>query len=389
MTAQQAVPYGMQSQGQRDLFSAYSFDTLISGAARLRPQGLALADRNASVPFDLLAGEATALARLLADCGLRTGERILLVGGVEASFVIAIIAALRGGFEPALAPLDLAPEDLAGYAQAVDAAALAGPSHYGEVISPELYFAAAAAAPSIRFVATLGPQEMDGAVDLSTKAILRHAAGQIEAALERGRPAPPPPRVVTYDRARQRPVIHTQSTLMAAALDFVARANIGRETPIVATLPPTSFAGLIAGPLAALLSGATLYLEGPFEAETFVKRLDAVDNAHLVIPAVVAADFMRAQLFKRLASAVLVSRLSASETFVPPDPLTAPCPIVDLYAIDEIAAVGELRRAGAPVAPALAPHYVGFDDARILTVEAVSQPGQPLACRGAAVSSAG
>ena len=386
MTAQQAAPYAMQPQGHRDLFSAYSFDTLISGAARLRPQGLALNDRTTSVPFDLLAGEATALARLLADCGLRTGERILLIGGAEASFVIAIIAALRGGFEPALAPLDLAPEDLAAYAQSINAAALAGPSHYGDAVAPELYFTTAAATPSIRLVASLGPQEVDGAVDLSTKAVLRHAAGQVESTLERGRPAPAAPRVITFDRRRGRPVVHVQSTLMAAGLDFVARASIGRETPIVSTLPPTSLAGLVAGPLAALLSGAALYLEGPFEAETFVKRLDAVDNAHLVIPLAVASDFMRAQLFKRLASAVLVSRLSASDAFAPPDHLQSPCPIVDLYAIDEIAAIGEPRRAGAAVAPAAAPHYVGFDDARILTVEAVSQPGQPLACRGAAVS---
>ena len=90
---------------QRDFFSSYSFDTLIMGAARLRPQAVALADRGTSVPFDLLAGHASALARLLADSGLRPGERVLLTGGAEVSLVIAIVAALRGGFEPALAPL--------------------------------------------------------------------------------------------------------------------------------------------------------------------------------------------------------------------------------------------------------------------------------------------
>ncbi len=109
MTAQPAPPYSAQSPAPRDLFSAYSFDTLISGAARLRPQGLALVDRNHSVPFDLLAGQAAALARLLAECGLKPGERLLLIGGAETTLVVAIVAALRGGFEPALAPLDLEP----------------------------------------------------------------------------------------------------------------------------------------------------------------------------------------------------------------------------------------------------------------------------------------
>ncbi len=387
MIPQQAPPYVAESHAQRALFSTYSFDTLISGAARLRPQGLALSDRHTSVPFDLLAGQATALARLLADCGLRPGERLLLTGGAEAALVIAIVAALRGGFEPALAPLDLDPQDLAAYARAIDAAALAGPTAYGVPVPAETYFAAAAAAPSIRFVATLGPQEIDGAVDLSTGAVLRYAAGRPETSLERGQPAPSaPPRLITFDRTRKRPMLHHQATLMAASLDFIARASIGRETPILSTLPPTSFVGLVAGPLAALLSGAPLHLDGPFEAQSFLKRIDALENAHLVIPAAVATDFLRAHVFEGLASAVLVSRLSANADFMPPEPLPTACPIVDLYAIDEAAAVGELRRAGTAVPPALAPHFVGFDEARILTVEACPQSGRPLACRGAAVT---
>jgi acyl-CoA synthetase (AMP-forming)/AMP-acid ligase II len=385
MTAQPAPPFSA-SPAPRDLFAAYSFDTLISGAARLRPQGLALVDRNHSVPFDLLAGQAAALARLLAECGLKPGERLLLIGGAETTLVIAIVAALRGGFEPALAPLDLEPDEFAAYAQAINAAALAGPSHYGMAISPEMYFAVAAATPSIRFVATLGPEEIDGAVDLTTAATLRYAAERSESALERGRPAPAAARLITFDRARKAPVFHEQSTLMAASLDFVARASIGRETPIFSTLPPTTFAGLVAGPLAALLSGATLHLEGPFDARSLVKRIDGLENVHLVVPAAVAKDFLEAGLLDRLASAVLMSRLASTSDFAPPDALNAPCPILDLYAIDESAVIGELRRADTAVPPALAPHYVGFDDGRILTVESAPQPGYPLAYRGAAVT---
>lgn len=389
MIPQQAAPPHAQSHAQRELFSAYSVDTLISGAARLRPQGLALSDRSTSVPFDLLAGQATALARLLADCGLRPGDRLLLTGGAEVSLVIAIVAALRGGFEPALAPLDLDAGELAAYARAINAAALAGPTSYGAPVPPETYFAAAAAAPSIRLVATLGPQEMDGAVDLCTATVLRYAAARHDIGLQRGRPAPSaPPRIITFDRGRKIPIIHEQATLMAASLDFIARASIGRETPILSTLPPTSFAGLVAGPLAALLSGATLYLDGPFEAQAFLKRRDEVGHAHLVIPAAVAAEFLRAGVFEGLASAVLVSRLSAYMAFMPPEPLSTPCPVIDLYAIDEAAAVGELRRASTAVPPALAPHFIGFDDARILTVEACPQTDRPLACRGAAVTPA-
>lgn len=370
---------------ESDFFAAYSLDTLISGAARLRPQALALADRTTAVPFDLLAGQATALARLMMDCGLRPGDRVLLTGGADASLVIAIIAALRGGFEPALAPLDLDPAELAAYARAINAAALAGPSAYGAPIPPETYLGAAAAAPSIRLVATLGPEEIDGTVDFSTAAVLRYAAGRGDMSLERSQ-AFVAPRIITYDRSRKQPAVHNQATLMAAGLDFIALASVGRETPILSTLPPTSFAGLVAGPLAALLSGTALYLEGPFEVESFLKRFDAIGRAHLVIPRAVAADFAQAGLFRNLASAVLVSRLPATSVYQPSAPVPADCPLIDLYAVDEMAAIAEIRRAGMPAAPAQLPHYVGFDDSRILTVEAFPQPGQPLHFRGAAVT---
>lgn len=377
-------------QAPRDLFSAYSFDTLITGAARLRPQALALRDGGSAVPFGLLAGQAAALARLLTDCGLRPGERLLLTGGAEASLVIALVAALRGGFEPALAPLDLEPAELAAYARAINAAALAGPTEYGAPVPPETYFAAAAAAPSIRLLATLGPQEIDGAVDLGTAAVLHYAATHPNIAIERGGAMPgAPPRIITYDRGRRKPVVHQQSTLMAASLDFVARAAIGRETPILSTLPPVTFAGLIAGPLAALLSGAALHLEGPFDAQSFLKRRDEAGHAHLVIPAAIAAELSRAGMFEGLASAVLVSRLSAETPFAPPASLASPCPLIDLYAIDEAAAVAELRQAGLILPPAAEPHFIGFADDRVLTVEACAQPSRPLACRGAAVTSEG
>ncbi len=309
----------------------------------------------------------------------------LLAGGAEASLVIAFIAALRGGFEPALAPLDLDPGELALYARSIDAAALAGPSAYGGSIPSETYFAAAAAAPSIRLVATLGPQEIDGTVDFSAAAVLRYAAERGDTSAQKS-PSFASPRIITFDRARKKPMIHHQATLMAASLDFISCASIGRETPILSTLPPTSFAGLVAGPLAALLSGTTLHLDGPFETDAFLKRIDELEHAHLVIPAAIGQDFAEAGLFENLASAVLVSRLSATTTYMPHEPLPNICPLFDLYAIDETAAIAEMRRGGMPGAPAQAPHFIGFDDARILTVETDPQPGQPLACRGAAVT---
>lgn len=383
MTAQPALASGLR----RETFAPYSLETLVSGAARLRPEGIAFADRTSACPHGIVAAQAAALARILAECGLRPGERLLLVGGAEVSLVIAIIAALRGGFEPALAPLNLEPAELTAYARAVDAAALIGPTAYGDLKPVDTYFAAAAAVPSIRLLATFGPGDVDGAVDLSATAVLRYAAAHPDDGLERGKPMPAPPGLITLDRSRRlTPILHQQATLMVAALDFVARAKIGRATPILSTLPPTTFAGLVAGPFAALLSGTTLHLHGPFDADDFLKTRGKLGHAHLVAPAIIATDLREAGLLDGLASAILVSRLPAEAGFTSPPPVIAPCPLVDLYAIDEITAVTEQRRGVTAMPPADEAHFIGFDEGRVLTIEAIGDRMSALTFKGAAVT---
>ena len=64
----------------------------------------------------------------------------------------------------------------------------------------------------------------------------------------------------------------------------------------------------------------------------------------------------------------------------------APCPLVDLYAIDEIAGVAEQRRGVTAMPPAGEPHFVGFDEGRVLTVEAVGDKVDVLTFKGAAVT---
>jgi acyl-CoA synthetase (AMP-forming)/AMP-acid ligase II len=367
------------------ILAPYSLDTLLAGAARLRPQTIAFADRRRACSYSAAASQVAALARLFVDCGLQEGERLLFVGGAEISLVTGLIAALRAGFEPVLAPLDLGLDALSAYANAVNAAALIAPTDYGELKPLETCFQAAAAVASIRLVATLGPSEIDGAVDLSPEAVLRFAAAHPDNGLERGKPAPAPPRIVTLDRRTHKPVAHEQATLMAASFDFSARAEIGRTTPILSTLPPTSFAGLVAGPFAALLSGARLYLHGPFAADDFMRCREQAGNAHLVVPAAIAPDLCNAAILDGLASAVLVSRLA--DRFTPPRPFVCPCALIDLYAIDESTTVAEPRRGAQAVQPAPEPHYVGLDEARILTVERIGGPA--LAFRGAAVTTEG
>jgi len=369
----------------RDALTPYSLDTLVSGAARLRPDALAFADRLSPWPFGIVAAHVAALARIFADCGLQPGERILLVGGAEVSVVTAALAALRGGFVPALAPIDLDAAALSAYAEAIDAAAIAGPTTYGDLAPLDTCLTTAASVPSIRVVGNFGPGEHDGTVDFGVGAMLQYAAQHPDFGIERGKPLPAePPPVITYYRRHACPVAHRQATLLAAGLDFVARVRIGRITPILTTLAPVSAAGFVAGPCAALLSGAPLYLHGPFAEEDFLAARNQAESAHLVLPVGLAGDF--AGIYDGLASVVLVSRLSADEAYRAPPAIEAPCQVLDLYATDETSVIAEPRRNHLPVPPAVEPHFIGFEESRVLTFEKVAETEGALAFKGAAVT---
>jgi acyl-CoA synthetase (AMP-forming)/AMP-acid ligase II len=378
---------GME-QDAHDPFAHFSFDTLVSATARLRPDSPAFHDRTQTLSYGVLAMQVAVLARHLNDSGIKRGERILLTGGAEIALLLAIVAALRGGYEPVLAPLDLAGTDLAAYASELKVAAIIGPSHYGDFSPAETFLTTAASVATIRLVASYGPEAFDGAVDLSPAACRRYAAAIPDNGLERAAAAATAPaHIVTLDRRHGlKPFFHQQSTLVAAGLDFAARAKIGRETPILSTLPPTSFAGLVAGPFAALLSGAALHLHGPFDARDFVAACNRLAHPHLVAPLAVAQDLLRSGVMHDVASATLVSHPAAEQPLQLPETLEAPCALVDLYAIGETAAVAEPRRKGQALPPVHEPHYVGIDESRILAVAVRPATGKNLAVYGTAVT---
>jgi len=374
-----------------DPFAHFGLDTLLSGAARLRPDTVALVDRDETLTYAAFASRATALGHLFAEHGLKHGERVILSGGASGALIVALIAAIRAGLEPALAPIDLTPEDLSAYARAINAVALICKTGYGE-FSPadDHYFMAAAAADSVRLVATLGPGEIDGAVDLGIDAIKRHSASAFYTGLERGKLSnTAAARIFTLHKgAALTPIMHRQSTLIAAGFDFVARAKIGRDTPILTTFPPVRFATLTAGPIATLLSGAALHIDGPFESGAFLKACDHAGRAHLIAPAVFGPDFVQSGITKGLASLTLLSNMRPDAPPAMLAALSAECPINDLYAFHETAAVAEERRGGIAQPPAYEAHYISFENTKILAVKNTANAPGETGLSGAAVTGA-
>jgi acyl-CoA synthetase (AMP-forming)/AMP-acid ligase II len=84
--------------------AAFSLDALTAGAAKLRPERLALAKAGPGTTRRTLTyGEFDAQVRALAehfvDLGLAPGERVMILAGARTAYVVATLAALAAGIE--------------------------------------------------------------------------------------------------------------------------------------------------------------------------------------------------------------------------------------------------------------------------------------------------
>jgi len=175
-------------------------------------------------------------------------------------------------------------------AAAANCTAIVGASSYAEIDLEEVLFETAARSETIRIVATLGPGAADGAIDLAPERLSLRDAKPSVAADHR-------PRIGTLSTQNQ-PIFHEQGALLSAALEFVGKAEIGAGSRLLSTLAPASFASLVTGPIASLLSGAPLTLFGSFQAASLLALLDDTGPPHCVVPAAILPDFERAGLLR-------------------------------------------------------------------------------------------
>jgi hypothetical protein len=190
--------------------------------------------------------------------------------------VIAPIAALAAGLEPLLVRIGFGPAELVAIAAAANCTAIVGASSYAKIDLEEVLFETAARSETIRIVATLGPGAADGAIDLAPERLSLRDAKPSVAADHR-------PRIGTLSTQNQ-PIFHEQGALLSAALEFVGKAEIGAGSRLLSTLAPASFASLVTGPIASLLSGAPLTLFGSFQAASLLALLDDIGPPHCVVP---------------------------------------------------------------------------------------------------------
>lgn len=379
-----------------DPLANLDFCTLLDSAARLRPGRSAIMARDVDtrdpLSFLRLAEQAGAMAKAWDELGFAAGERVLVVADGSAAALVALFGALRAGLDVALAGAHLNEDELADFAQANGVAAIAGsPIVETEDISNAL-MTAAAKAERVRMIVALGQTPLDGAVQIDP---LRLAPRDGAAMSPQARHA----RIITRDR-HGASWVHRQRTLVAAALDFVTRTQIGTQLPLVSTILPASFAGLALGPVAALVAGAPLALHAPFDAEALTALLDAVRPSHLITPAPLARQICNAGLLGAdlIATLVLLSRVDRLEVEFACEPeagrLATATPVVDAYAVAELAVIAEPRLAdGQRVEPLTTQHLLNLDGRDVVAARRrlhyLSKDGtsdQAVAIEGAAVS---
>ncbi len=323
-------------------FSASGLGALVAAAARECPDLVLLSDDAGASTAGDVARRVDRLAALLRHAGFVPGERVLIVAGATTASVVALVAVLRAELEPAVVPVGLGPVELVAHARAADAVALIGPSRYGDADYGEAYLTAAALSDSIRMIATQGPGPVDGAADVSFERL--DAMVDVGDASAAGEPAT----ITTFAGPATAPILvaHRQVALFADALSLVEQAHINPSARIISLLPPSSLAGLVAGPFAALIGASGLVLHGPFEASRFLAACDEQPGFHLVAPAAIGPVFEDGALTVDVASLVVVSRFADPGAFVLPDALACDRPIVDVYAFGEDTVLAQRRQDG-------------------------------------------
>jgi len=329
--------------------SLFGLDSLFAGAARLRPDAIAICDHGpegarafAFAELDQMKG---AFAAKLRQFELAPGARALLCCPPRAKGLVAFDAMLACGVEPVLAPLRPEPSTLAALANAAQAEALFAPAGFCGVDLEPTLLALAAQSPSIRLIGCLSENAIDGAADFSPRALQSLKAPRGAAIFAQG------PRIqVGAPAARGASAFLTEGALVAAALEFLRKTRRGGAAPIVSLVSLGSFGGLIAAPLAALLSGAPLHFLAPFRAQRFLSLLAELGPARLVAPAAILPDLERSGLLTNgaLLSCSLVSQPGAEPLNAAP---SNACPLIEIAgATSRVLSAAEQARAAMRVA---------------------------------------
>ncbi len=226
----------------------------------------------------------SALAAHFIEAGLPTHSVIAVQLPNTVEFMLTVLAAHRAGLVVALFPLLWRQSELVGALNRTSARAIVTTSRIDGVIYADLAMNAAAEAFSIRHVCGFGNDLPEGMASLD-QAIAR-PSNTVRSVVQDGRKAA----IISFDVTSEgfRAVPRTHLSVIAGGLALSLESDVSQGSIMMSAFAPSSFAGLASSLAIWLLSGGTLLLHHPFDADVIEQQIREHGCDTLIAPAPLA-----------------------------------------------------------------------------------------------------
>lgn len=359
-----------------------TLDDLFRYAAARHPGAIALADppnRGAFTdgpPLRLSYAQADRMISAIAGRLRRMGLPTDAVVGIQmpniAEHILTLLGVIRAGLIAAPLPLLWRRADAATALARAGAKAVIACGRAGGVAHCELAAHVAAEVFSIRYVCGFGEALPDGVVPFDD--LFNAPKLDPIPALDRGGAAAAHLAAITFEVGEDGPVpaARRHVDFLAGGLGVLLESGLEQDVSVLSTIAPASFAGICLTLIPWLLTGGTLVLHLPFDADVFARQRRDHRCGTLILPAPLAFRLAETGLFAREGPTAVLAAWHAPERFV----ASSVWPERDAALID-VAIFGEagfvaLRRGPGgravpiPLGPVAAPHGGGESAVAVL-----------------------
>ena len=223
----------------------------------------------------------SALAAHFIEAGLPAHSVIAVQLPNTIEFALTVLAAHRAGLVVALLPLLWRQAELVAALNRTSARALVTASRIDGVMHCDLAMNAAAEAFSIRHVCGFGTDLPEGMASLDQT--LAQPSSAARRVIQDGRKAA----IISFDLTTDgfRAVPRTHLSVIAGGLALSLESDVRQRAIVMSAFAPCSFAGLASSVVIWLLSGGTLVLHHPFDADVLDQQINEHSCDTLIAPA--------------------------------------------------------------------------------------------------------